>query len=251
MASKLDIITAMFNNEVGKVTSNLDNWTSFLRTASNNFKYNFVEQILIYSQRPDATACAEIGFWNEKMHRWVNRGATGIALFDYSGSYQKLRYVFDVSDTNSFYGYEVPRWEVKDRYHDEVAEALTNAFGDTAEGGLESVIDDTARNMVEDNILDYLSTVNDSKYGSFLEELDDDNISVILKNALSASIGYMMMTRCGINADEYYDREDFEDIFNFNTPSSVIAMGMAVSDIAEMGLREIESTVKNIEKNEK
>jgi len=251
MASKLQIITAMFNDEVGKVTSNLDNWTSFLKTASNNFKYNFVEQILIYSQRPDATACAEIGFWNDKMHRWVNRGATGIALFDYSGSYQKLRYVFDVSDTNSFYGYEVPRWEVKDRYHDEIAEALTNAFGDTAEGGLESVIDDTARNMVEDNILDYLSTVNDSKYGSFLEELDDDNISVILKNALSASIGYMMMTRCGINADEYYDREDFEDIFNFNTPSSVIAMGMAVSDIAEMGLREIESTVKNIEKNER
>lgn len=241
----------MFNDEVGKVTSNLDNWTSFLRTASNNFKYNFVEQMLIYTQRPDATACAEIGFWNDKMHRWVNRGATGIALFDYSGSYQKLRYVFDVSDTNSFYGYEVPRWEVKDRYHDEVAEALINAFGDTAEGGLESVIDDTARNMVEDNILDYLSTVNDSKYGSFLEELDDDNISVILKNALSASIGYMMMTRCGINADEYYDREDFEDIFNFNTPSTVIAMGVAVSDIAEMGLREIESTVKNIEKNEK
>ncbi len=251
MAGKLQIITAMFNDEVGKVTSNLDNWTSFLRTASNNFKYNFVEQILIYGQRPDATACAEIGFWNDKMHRWVNRGATGIALFDYSGSYQKLRYVFDVSDTNSFYGYEVPRWEVKDHYHDEVAEALTNAFGDTAEGGLESVIDDTARNLVEDNILDYLSTVNDSKFGSFLEELDDDNISVILKNALSASIGYMMMTRCGINADEYYTREDFEDIFNFNTPSSVIAMGMAVSDIAEMGLREIESTVKNIEKNEK
>lgn len=251
MASKLQIITSMFNDEVSKVTNNLDNWTSFLRTASNNFKYNFVEQILIYGQRPDATACAEIGFWNDKMHRWVNRGATGIALFDYSGSYQKLRYVFDVSDTNSFYGYEVPRWEVKDRYHDEVAEALTNAFGDTAEGGLESVIDDTARNMVEDNILDYLSTVNDSKYGSFLEELDDDNISVILKNVLSASIGYMMMTRCGIKADEYYDREDFEDIFNFNTTSSVIAMGMAVSDIAEMGLREIESTVKNIEKNEK
>ena len=251
MASKLQIITAMFKDEVGKVTNNLDNWTSFLRTASNNFKYDFHEQILIYSQRPDATACAEIGFWNDKMHRWVNRGATGIALLDYSGSNQKLRYVFDVSDTNSFYGYEVPRWEVKDRYHDEVAEALTNAFGDTAEGGLESVIDDTARNMVEDNILDYLSTVNESKYGSFLEELDDDNISVILKNALSASIGYMMMTRCGLNADEYYDREDFEDIFNFNTPSSVIAMGMAVSDIAEMGLREIESTVKNIEKNEK
>ncbi len=246
MASKLQIITAMFDNEVSKMTDSYDKWTSFLKTASNNFKYNFHEQILIYAQRPDATACAEIGFWNEKMNRWVNRGASGIALFDYSGNYQRLRYIFDVSDTNSFYGYEVPRWEVKDRYHSEIAEALTNAFGDTAEGGLESVIDDTARNMVEDNILDYLSTVNDSKYGSFLEELDEDNISVVLKNTLASSIGYMMMTRCGINADEYYDREDFKDLFNFNTPSTVIAMGVAVSDIAEMGLREIESTVKNI-----
>ncbi len=251
MASKLQIITAMFNDEVGKVTNSFDNWTSFLRTASNNFKYNFHDQLLIYSQRPDATACAEIGFWNEKMNRWVNRGAKGIALFDYSGNNQKLRYVFDVSDTNSFYGYEVPHWEVKDDYHNEISETLTNTFGDVAEGGLESVIDDTARNMAEDNVLDYISTLKDSVYGSFLEELDDDNISVVFKNALISSIGYMMMTRCGINADEFYDREDFEDIFNFNTPSTVIAMGVAVSDIAEMGLREIESTVKNIEKNEK
>ncbi len=251
MASKLQIITAMFNEEVGKVTNSFDNWTSFLRTASNNFKYNFYDQLLIHSQRPDATACAEIGFWNEKMNRWVNRGAKGIALFDYSGNNQKLRYVFDVSDTNSFYDYEVLRWEVKDNYHNEISEALTNAFGDVAEGGLESVIDDTSRNMVVDNVLDYISTLKDGVYGSFLEELDDDNISVVFKNALASSIGYMMMTRCGINADEYYDREDFEDIFNFNTPSTVIAMGVAVSDIAEMGLREIENTVKNIQKNEK
>ncbi len=251
MASKLQIVTAMFNDEVGSATNSYDKWTSFLRTAANNYKYSFVDQILIYAQKPNATACAEIGFWNEKMHRWVNRGASGIALFNYTGSNQRLRYVFDVSDTNSFYGYEVHRWEVKDRYHDEIAEALSNAFGDVAEGGLESVIDDTARNMVEDNILDYVSLMEDSKYGSFLEELDEDNINVILKNALSASVGYMMMTRCGINADEYYYREDFEDIFNFNTPPTVIAMGTAVSDIAEMGLREIEATVKNIEINEK
>ena len=251
MASKLQIITTMFNDEVGKVTNSFDNWTSFLRTASNNFKYNFYDQLLIHSQRPDATACAEIGFWNEKMNRWVNRGAKGIALLDYSGNNQKLRYVFDVSDTNSFYGYEVPRWEIKDNYHNEISEALTNAFGDVAEGGLESIIDDTARNMAEDNVLDYISTLKDSVYGSFLEELDDDNISVVFKNALTSSIGYMMMTRCGINADQYYDREDFEDVFNFNTPATVIAMGVAVSDIAEMGLREIESTVKNIQKSEK
>ncbi|MGN0467303.1 MAG: hypothetical protein ACI4GY_01085 [Acutalibacteraceae bacterium] len=251
MASKLQIITAMFNDEISKVTNSYENWTSFLKTASNNFKYNFIEQVLIYAQRPDATACAEIGVWNEKLNRWVNRGATGIALFDYSGSYQKLRYVFDVSDTNSRKGLEVPRWEVKESYKEEVAQALSNAFGDVAEGGLESVIDDTARNMVEDNVLDYISTLNDSKYGSFLEELDEDNISVIFKNALTASIGYMMMARCKINADEYYDREDFRDLFNFNTPSAVISLGVAVSDIAEMGLREIESTVKSIQRNER
>lgn len=185
MASKLQIITTMFNDEVGKVTNSFDNWTSFLRTASNNFKYNFYDQLLIHSQRPDATACAEIGFWNEKMNRWVNRGAKGIALLDYSGNNQKLRYVFDVSDTNSFYGYEVPRWEIKDNYHNEISEALTNAFGDVAEDGLESIIDDTARNMAEDNVIDYISTLKDSVYGSFLEELDDDNISVVFKNALT------------------------------------------------------------------
>mgnify|MGYP001217304593 CR=1 FL=1 len=251
MASKLQIITAMFNDEISKVTNSYENWTSFLKTASNNFKYNFIEQVLIYAQRPDATACAEIGVWNEKLNRWVNRGATGIALFDYSGSYQKLRYVFDVSDTNSRQGLEVPRWEVKESYKEEVAQALSNAFGDVAEGGLESVIDDTARNMVEDNVLDYIATLNDSKYGSFLEELDEDNISVIFKNALTASVGYMMMTRCKINADEYYDREDFRELFNFNTPSAVISLGVAVSDIAEMGLREIESTVKSIQRNER
>ncbi len=251
MASKLQIITALFNDEVSKVTNSYDNWTSFLKTASNNFKYNFIEQMLIYAQRPNATACAEISFWNEKMNRWVNRGATGIALFDYSSNRQKLRYVFDVSDTNSYYNNEFFRWEVKGDYHDEIAEALTNAFGDVAEGALESIIEDTARNMAEDNVIDYISALNDSIYGSFLEELDEDNISAIFKNVISSSIGYMMMTRCGINADEYYDREDFKDVFNFNTSSTVIAMGIAVSDIAEMGLREIESTVKNIQRNAK
>ena len=250
MASKLQIITELLNSEVSKVAENYENWTSFLKCASNNFKYGFTDQILIYAQRPDATACAEIGVWNDKMNRWVNRGATGIALIDYSGNGQKLRYVFDVSDTNSFYGYEVPRWEVKKRYHDEIAQALINSFGEVAEGELESVIDDTARNMAEENVIDYISALKESADGSFLEDLDDDNIKVILSNILAGSIGYMMMTRCGFNADDFYDFEDFKDIFNFNTPSTVISMGVAVSDIAEMGLREIEITVKNIQKNE-
>ena len=250
MASKLQIITEMFNREILKVAGSYEDWTSFLRCASNNFKYNFADQVLIYAQRPDATACAEIEVWNKRMNRWVNRGATGIALLDYSGNSQKLRYVFDVSDTNSYYGYEVPRWKVKGRYHDEIAQALINSFGKVAEGEFESVIDDTARNMAEENVIDYIAALKESADGSFLEDLDDDNIKVIFSNILAGSIGYMMMTRCGFNADDFYDFEDFKDIFNFNTPSTVISMGVAVSDIAEMGLREIEITVKNIQKNE-
>ena len=250
MASKLQIITEMFNREILKVAGSYEDWTSFLRCASNNFKYDFADQVLIYAQRPDATACAEIEVWNKRMNRWVNRGATGIALLDYSGNSQKLRYVFDVSDTNSYYGYEVPRWKVKERYHDEIAQALINSFGEVAEGELESVIDDIARNMAEENVIDYISALKESADGSFLEDLDDDNIKVIFSNILAGSIGYMMMTRCGFNADDFYDFEDFKDIFNFNTPSTVISMGVAVSDIAEMGLREIEITVKNIQKNE-
>ena len=250
MARKLQIITEMFNREILKVAGSYEDWTSFLRCASNNFKYDFADQVLIYAQRPDATACAEIEVWNKRMNRWVNRGATGIALLDYSGNSQKLRYVFDVSDTNSYYGYEVPRWKVKERYHDEIAQALINSFGEVAEGELESVIDDTARNMAEENVIDYIAALKESADGSFLEDLDDDNIKVIFSNILASSIGYMMMTRCGFNADDFYDFEDFKDIFNFNTPSTVISMGVAVSDIAEMGLREIEITVKNIQKNE-
>ena len=251
MSGKYEHITGIYNDQIQKVTASFEDWKAFLKTASNNYKYNFGEQLLIYAQKPEATACAEIGFWNEKMQRWVNKGASGIALFDYASGRQRLRYVFDVSDTNSFYGYEVPRWEVKERYHSEICEALSNAFGEVAEGGLESVIDDTARNLVEDNALDYISVLEEVKNGSFLEELDSDNISVIFKDALSSSIGYMMMKRCGLDADSFYDFEDFKAIFNFNTHEVVVQLGNALSDISEMGIREIESTVKNLQKNEK
>lgn len=251
MASRLQIITALFNDEVLNVTQSQDNWKAFLKTAANNYKYSFPDQLLIYAQRPDATACAEIDFWNERFGRWVNRGATGIALFDYSGSYQKLKYVFDVSDTNSFYGNEVELWSVPKRYEEDVKEALSNAFGETAGGSLAAVIDDIAQNMASDNATDYLAAIDDFKEGSFLEELDSHNVEVIFRNALSNSIGYMMMTRCGINADDFYDSSDFQDVMNFNTHPLVISFGTAVSEVAEMGLREIESTVRNLQRNER
>ncbi len=251
MASKLQIVTAVFNDEVNKATESQQNWTSFLRTAANNFKYSFPDQILIYAQKPEATACAEISFWNEKFHRWVNRGATGIALLNFTGNNPKLRYVFDVSDTNSRQNIDIPSWQVEERYEAEIIEALENAFGEVGRGSLASIIDDTAQNMVDDNILDYLYNLDEAKYGSFLEDFDEDNLRSVLRNTLVSSIGYMMMTRCGINADDFYDPEDFKDLYNFNTHETIIALGSATSEIAEMGLREIETTVKALQKEEK
>lgn len=251
MASKYDLITGIFNEQIARLTQNQENWTSFLKTAANNYKYTFIDQTLIHAQRPDATACAEIEIWNEKFNRWVNKGAKGIALFDYSAKVPRLRYVFDVSDTNSFYGNEVELWRAEKRYDEEIKEALSNAFGETAGGSLAAVIDDVAQNMAEDNSVDYLPLIEDLKVGSFLEELDTQMIAPIFKTALANSIGYAMMTRCGINADDFYDKSDFRDVMNFNSHPLVISFGTAVSEIAEMGLREIESTVRNLQRNER
>ena len=251
MSNKLKLILETLNETIIESTKTKDNWTDFLKTAANNYKYSFKDQVLIYAQKPYATACAEIGVWNNQFDRWVNRGAKGIALVTTINNYPRLFYVFDVSDTNSRYDADFSLWEVKSHYEQEISDALSNAFGEVAEGSLASVIDDTARNMVEDNTIDYVSEVVKIKKGSFLEELDEHNISVILKNALASSIGYMMMVRCGIDADSYYDFEDFKDIFNFNTYETIVALGSATSDIAEMGLREIESTVKSIQKSER
>ncbi len=251
MATKLQLITAIFNEEVKKSTATPDNWTSLLKTAANNYKYSFPDQVLIYAQKPNATACAEIELWNSRFDRWVNRGATGIALLNLSGGKTRLRYVFDVSDTNSSRDIEVPYWKAEERYTEDICEALSNAFGDVSQGSLAAVIDDTAKNLVEDNMLDYLYSLEEVSKDSFLEELDEENISAIFKNVLTSSIGYMMMTRCGIDADSYYSVEDFKDIYNFNTHETVMALGSATRDIADMGLREIEVTVKNLQKEEK
>ena len=244
MASNLQIITSLFLDEVLNVTKNQDNWKAFLKTAANNYKYTFPDQLLIFAQRPDATACAEIEIWNERFNRWVNRGATGIALLNEN----RLRYVFDVSDTNSFYGNEITLWKSEKKYENEIANALTDAFGKTDSGSLESVIYDTATNLADDNAANYLEMLCDMKQNSLLEELDRDNISVLFKNALAASAGYMMMTRCGFDANNFYDRVDFKNIASFNTYETAMLFGTAVSDISETGLREIENTVKSIEK---
>ena len=252
MATKLKLITELSERTARDVVKNPINWTSFIKTAAQNYKYPFQDQLLIYAQRPDATACAPIEVWNERFSRWVNRGAKGIALINDSGSNLSLRHVFDITDTNSRYNRPVILWSLKEEYQEEVIEALENTFGDFNDSSnMISVLLSTASNAVEDNYTDYLSDLIDSKESSFLDELDDFNVEVIFKEMLKNSIAYMLLVRCGFSADEYLDLDDFQNIINFNTIETISRLGATTSDISEMILREIGVTVKSIQKSEK
>lgn len=252
MASKLQIITAAYENEIIDVASSDIKWKSFLSSAANNYKYSFADQILIYAQRPDATACAEIGFWNEKMNRWVNRGAKGIALLDNRFEKPRLHYVFDVSDTNSRINTPVPIWKVQERYHNDIIEGLEDSFGELADkSSFAESLKSVANNLIEDNYTDYLTNLMSLKENSFLEEIDEDATSMVLRTVMKSSVAYMLMSRCGIAPDEYFEFMDFQPIYFFNTHDVITVLGTATSDIAEMGMREIESTVRNMQISEK
>ena len=252
MASKLQIITAAYENEIIDVASSDIKWKSFLSSAANNYKYSFADQILIYAQRPDATACAEIGFWNEKMNRWVNRGAKGIALLDNRFEKPRLHYVFDVSDTNSRINTPVPIWKVQERYHNDIIEGLEDSFGELADkSSFAESLKSVANNLIEDNYTDYLTNLMSLKENSFLEEIDEDATSMVLRTVMKSSVAYMLMSRCGIAPDEYFEFMDFQPIYFFNTHDVITVLGTATSDIAEMGMREIESTVRNLQISEK
>ncbi len=216
---------------------------SFLTTAANNFKYSFRDQLLIYAQKPDATACAEISFWN-KYGRWVNRGSKGIALLVDTDAPYKLRHVFDMTDTNSRAGRTIPVWQMQPEYESAVIESLENSYGEMPEkSDLTACLLQTAKVLTEDNFSDYYSDLCKVKDGSLLEELDDLNTEKWLKNLLENSIAYMLMTRCGINAREHFAKDDFTYIVDFNTPETISILGAAASDVAEMALREIAATV--------
>lgn len=252
MPSKYEIVSEMAAQQArGIVSSGAGRYMAFLETAANNYKYNFREQVLIHAQKPSATACAEIDTWN-RLGRWVNKGTKGIALLvDHSPKY-KLRYVFDISDTNSRAGYTVTLWRFQPRYADSVLEALENSFGALENhAGFASDLIGIAEQVVEDNYSDYADMLRSVKAGSFLEELDDLNIEVWLKSTLKSSVAFMLLTRCGYNAREYMSAEDFSHIYDFNTLNTVSVLGDATSDIAEMVLREIEVTVRALQKEEK
>ena len=249
MAAKYQLITELYRRTGRDVTRNPQAWQGFLSSACRNYKCRFDEQLLIYAQRPDATAVAEIGTWNRLFKRWVNKDSKGIAVFDPKGRRNTLKYYFDVSDTHEgYYGSRpVPIWQMDKRYEQPVMERLADRFGGTEGGDLATFLMGTAENAVEDNLPDYLSQLKDCTKDSFLEELDDFNIEVIYKRLAANSVAYMLLSRCGLDADGYFEREDFVDITNFNTPATLNAIGIATSDISEMALREISAAVRNVQ----
>ena len=251
MARKYDLISELYRRTAHAVVSDVQNWQAFLRCACRNYRLRFDEQLLIYAQRPDATAVLEIERWNDKFGRWVNRGAKGIAVFeDADRSRQRLTHYFDISDTHaSRYSRPVPIWDMKPEYTDDVIESLENTFGELENReSLADAVLSAAKNAVEDNIPDYLGDLMYAADDSFLYGLSEDMITAMYKKAVTNSVAYMMMTRLGIDTERFFEREDFSDITNFNTPEALNALGIASSDIAEMGLGEISRTVFALER---
>ena len=249
MPNKLQAYAEQAERTARQITGSHLAWTAFLTTAARLYKYPYNEQLMIYMQRPEATACAEYDFWNEKMGRYVRRGSTGIALIDATGYKPRLKYVFDVSDTG---GKENARrvnlWELKDAHTDSVSAILERNYGVSGKNGLaeqfESVASQLAAEYWRDHSRDILGIVADS----YLEEYDDYNIEVAFKNAAAVSITYSLMSRCGMKPQDYFEHEDFFSIFDFNTPRTVAALGTAVSEINEQVLRQIEVTIRNYER---
>ena len=253
MAAKYQLITELYRRTGIAVAKNPQAWQGFLSSACRNYKCRFDEQLLIYAQRPDAVAVAKLETWNRQFKRWVNKDSKGIAVFDPKGRRNTLKYYFDVSDTHEgYYGSRpVPIWQMDERYEQAVMERLSDRFGDVESTDLASALMETAKNAVEDNLQDYFSQLKDCTKDSFLEELDDFNIEVIYRRLAANSVAFMLISRCGLDTNEFFDRDDFADIVNFNTPATINAIGIATSDIAEMALREISQSIRNVQMAEK
>ena len=253
---KYDLITDLYAEAVKQVTASPENWMSFLRSACRNFRLPFDEQILIYVQRPEASAVLPMKVWNEKFGRWVKRDSKGIAVFDKDSPKLRLKYYYDVSDTQEGRYRRllrpVPLWEVPEEYQPDVRETLANAFGvDETVTGFEGTILEAAKIAAEDNLADYLPDLLSERKNSYLEEVDEYNVEVEARQLLSASVAYMVMVRCGVDTDLYLDTEDFRNITDFNTPEMVNLFGVAASDVAEMALSEISDTVNKLRKAER
>ena len=253
MAAKYQLITELYRRTGVAFAKNPQAGQGVLSSACLNYKCRFDEQLLIYAQRPDAVAVAKLETWNRQFKRWVNKDSKGIAVFDPKGRRNTLKYYFDVSDTHEgYYGSRpVPIWQMDERYEQAVMERLSDRFGDVESTDLASALMETAKNAVEDNLQDYFSQLKDCTKDSFLEELDDFNIEVVYRRLAANSVAFMLISRCGLDTNEFFDRDDFADIVNFNTPATINAIGVATSDIAEMALREISQSIRNVQMAEK
>lgn len=252
MANKYQLINEMASETLKEITQNGESWIKFLNTASNNYKYSFNEQVLIYAQKPNATACADIETWNKKLRRWVNKGAKGIALLSMENGRNVLRHVFDISDTHSGINKDFKLWEIKSSYENGIIETLENSFGNLeVKSNLAEAIYSASINLVEDNYQDYLVDLKEVLDGSLLEGMQDIDLEGNFIVLLAKSISYMAMKRCGIDPTEHFNVSDFEMISSFNNKRVVSRLGAAISDIAEQELREIYSSVINYEKNYK
>ena len=249
MAAKYQLITELYRRTGVAVAKSPQAWQSFLSSACRNYKCRFDEQLLIYAQRPDAVAVAQLETWNKQFKRWVNKDSKGIAVFDPKGRRNTLKYYFDISDTHEgYYGSRpVPIWQMSERYEQAVIERLSDRFGDVESTDLASVLMETAKNAALDNLQDYMPQLKSCTQDSLLEELDEYNIEVIYRQLAVNSVAYMLMSRCGVDTEAVFEREDFAEIINFNTPATINALGIATSDISEMALREISQTIRDVQ----
>ena len=252
MANKYEFIKATFDDTLKQITKSADNWQAFLTSACRNFKLPFEEQVLIYAQRPDATAVLPFDTWNKRFGRRINTGATGIAVLDdRTGQAQKLKYYFDISDTReNEFSKPVPIWIYQDGYENDIIEMLEDTYGELSKKfDVANAVISAAENMTADNLPDYSSElIKYSKQGSYLDDLEDDIIESEFRKLTEKSVAFMMLTRLGIDASEYFADEDFQSVIDFNTPEALSVLGTATSDIAKMGLSEIGKTVFSLQK---
>lgn len=251
MASKLRLITDLYGETLTQISKNPDDWMSFLECAAMNYKYPFNDQVLIYAQRPEAVACAKIEAWNKQVGRWVNRGAKGIALLSEDNGYTNLRYVFDIADTNSKFGKSFRLWSVPKPYEVDIIESLENKYGELEDkSSLGLAIKSVSKILVEDNMQDYLEDLKFYRENSSLEPMTDEAVQLLFQNALENNIAFSMIKRCGLNPNDYFTNEDFTPILAFDSYETITRLGVATSEISEMGIREIYNTIKKLRINE-
>ena len=251
MASKLRLITDLYGETLTQISKNPDDWMSFLECAAMNYKYPFNDQVLIYAQRPEAVACAKIEAWNKQVGRWVNRGSKGIALLSEDNGYTNLRYVFDIADTNSKFGKSFRLWSVPKPYEVDIIESLENKYGELEDkSSLGLAIKSVSKILVEDNMQDYLEDLKFYRENSSLEPMTDEAVQLLFQNALENSIAFSMIKRCGLNPNDYFTNEDFTPILAFDSYETITRLGVATSEISEMGIREIYNTIKKLRINE-